>query len=82
MMCYCCKQEPFNQFTYAIVGDGTATSLFDINENTGDIKVKEGLATDTDLSYVVCRCIYSFHLLHYEIDSRGIALITQIGHCL
>ena len=60
MMCYCCKQEPFNRFTYAIVGDGTATSLFDINENTGDIKVKEGLATDTDLSYVVCRCIYSF----------------------
>ncbi|KAI0235644.1 Cadherin-99C [Lamellibrachia satsuma] len=45
--------EPFNQFTFTIVGDGKATSLFEINRNSGDIKVKGGLAADTDLTYVI-----------------------------
>lgn len=44
-----------DEVRYRIVGDGNAQSYFTVNEETGEISVKQDLRLDTRQTYTVCR---------------------------
>ena len=47
-------QDPFNRFEYSLIGDGSATTYFEISQN-GEISTKESvpLSSDTRRFYTV-----------------------------
>ena len=46
-------QSPFNDVTYALIGDGNSDNFFEIDEERGEISVKRELTRDGNRIYNV-----------------------------
>ena len=46
-------QEPFNTVRFLIVGDGSASRYFEIDEQSGRLTLKSSVAEDAALQYTV-----------------------------
>ncbi|KAL8559117.1 hypothetical protein ACOMHN_046165 [Nucella lapillus] len=42
---------PFNQVTYSLIGEDKSPTFFDVNPNSGEIRLRSSLLQDTDQSY-------------------------------
>jgi hypothetical protein len=52
-------QVPFNVVKYRIIGDDSATTFFDIDQNFGNVTLKSSVNFDTTSNYKV-RCVFDF----------------------
>ena len=48
------SDDSFGVIRYRIIGDDSAPSYFEINADSGEIRLKESLAEDTRTEYQVC----------------------------
>lgn len=49
-------QVPFNVVRYRIIGDDSATTFFDIDQNFGNVTLKSSVNFDTTSNYKVHAC--------------------------
>ena len=47
------ETPPFDQISYKVIGDNKAPTFFQVNPQSGDIKLNVSLETDTDSFYTV-----------------------------
>lgn len=60
-------QEDFKTISYKVIGDDLAPDLFEINGDTGEIRVKTSLDIDTEELYRV-RFSHSLSLVHADLN--------------
>lgn len=67
----CFDQDPFNKVQYQLIGDDSGPSYFVLDQNTGEVKVRDSvnLPADTSINYMV-----SFELRQITLNLPNLSL--------